>query len=72
MLPFHDTAKGPPMDKELLKLLGKQHREKIKGIGADPDIGAEHAAPPSFEDRFGSDPVLAASTTPPICRFDDG
>lgn len=44
------------MDKELLKLLGKQHREKIKGIGSDPDIGAEHAAPPSFEDRFGSDP----------------
>ncbi len=44
------------MDKELLKLLGKQHRGKIKGIGSDPNMGAEHAAPPSFEDRFGSDP----------------
>ncbi|MSO73689.1 MAG: hypothetical protein EXQ99_00835 [Alphaproteobacteria bacterium] len=44
------------MDKKLLKRLGKQHREKIKGIGSDPDIGAKHAAPATFEDRFGSDP----------------
>lgn len=61
--PSYTLQWGLLVDKELIELLGREHRKKIRNLGDDPQIGREHIDPLA---RFGKDPDASTEHASPI------
>ncbi|MGD9536649.1 MAG: hypothetical protein AB7P52_13475 [Alphaproteobacteria bacterium] len=51
------------MHRELIELLGQEHRKKIRNLGDDPQVGREHVDPLA---KFGNDPDASREHASPF------